>query len=81
MSWWVYPLAPSFLLGREPPVLTSVLINVKPSYESSQEKGQIKDLFVGQRKFLEYNEPTEGNTGNELEDSLGFMWVSTGACV
>lgn len=52
MSWWVYPLAPSFLLGREPPVLTSVLINVKPSYESSQEKGADKGFIGGTKKVL-----------------------------
>lgn len=67
MSWWVYPLAPSFLLGGEPPVLICLLINVNQIANPVRKGGQIKDLFGGQRKFLEYNESTEGNTGNELD--------------
>lgn len=39
MSWWVYPLAPSFLLGGEPSVLTSVLINVQTKLQITLGKG------------------------------------------
>ena len=45
-----------------------------------RKRRQIKDLFGGQRKFLEYNEPTEGNTGNEL-DPERTVWDLCGSAL